>query len=131
MSRQRDRIQSAVESRGYGIEQLDYETPYNGGEMCGWCGGWTLILDRSPHPTNDYRDHYALSVDEMLAHIDYGLPPPEPCGCDREHSAMTAARLINDPERPTHGPECKWHIRYRLRWWKSVASSLTTEDGKQ
>jgi hypothetical protein len=118
-TRARRRIRLAVESRGYAVEELEWEPIYNGGEMCGWCGGWTLIMDR-PHVPNciPADDLYGFSVDELLAQIDYWLKPDEPCDCDREHSALLAARVIGDPPKPTHAPECRFHIPYRLRWWQ-------------
>lgn len=104
-TRQRKRIREAVESRGYYVDELEWEAPYNGGEMSGWCGGWTLTLDRAylenSFPGNDF---YALSTDELLADVDYWLVPVVPCSCDRSHSATMAARVINDPQKPTHDP---------------------------
>ncbi|HET6916262.1 MAG TPA: hypothetical protein VFH56_09265 [Acidimicrobiales bacterium] len=120
-TRTRRRIRQAVEARGFRVARLDWEPIYNGGEMCGWCGGWTLITDPPHMPPNTIPgdDLYGLSVDELLAEIDYSVKPPAPCDCDRTHHPMLAAGVINDPEKPTHGPECRWHIPYRLRWWKS------------
>ena len=119
-SRQRQRIRKAVESRGYGVESLDWEPIYNAGEMSGLAAGWMLILDRDFLPnTVPGNDMGALSVDELLAQIDYWLKPSETCECDLTHSADMAAGLINDPQRHTHGPDCRWHIPYRLRWWTS------------
>lgn len=118
-TRARKRIREAVESRGYRIESIEWEPIYMGGEKEGACGGWTVILDRrfleNTFPGDDL---YGLSVEEVLAGIDYWLQPERPCPCDRRHSAMTAARLINDPDKPTHDASCAWHIPYRLRWWK-------------
>lgn len=89
--------------------------------MGGLAGGWSLTLDRdylpNTHPGNDM---YGLSVEELLAQIDYWLEPEGDCPCDRTHSADMAARIINDPQKPTHGPECEWHIRYRLPWWPAL-----------
>jgi len=120
MSKQRDRIRKAVESRGYQIESLTWEPIYNAGEMSGLAGGWELIVDRPYLPnTIPGDDIYGLSVDELLACIDYDLKPPEPCACDRKHHPLIAASVKGDPQKPTHGPECRWHIPYRLRWWRT------------
>ena len=118
MTRARQRITKAVESRGFKVKELEWEPIYNAGEMSGLAGGWDLVLDRPfLERTFPGDDMGALSVEELLANIDYWLRPVDPCGCDRDHSAMTAAGLINDPQEPTHGPDCKFHIKYRLRWW--------------
>ena len=117
-TRARRRIRQAVESRGYAVATLDWESIYNAGEMMGLAGGWGLTLDRDYLPnTSPGNDLGALSVEELLAQIDYWLKPDGPCECDRSHSADRAAALINDPQKPTHGPECRWYIPYRLRWW--------------
>lgn len=117
-SRARERIRKAVESRGHEVLSLDWEPVYDAGEMQGYGGGWTLAVSPGIYP-NSYPDNdiYGMSVEEVLAYIDYWIKPSDPCECDRSHSAMTAAGLINDPCKPTHRPECKWHIPYRLRWW--------------
>lgn len=118
-TRTRKRITKAVESRGYSVESMEYEAPYYAGEMSGYAGGWTVVLDRPYLPNTSPGDEFfGFSVDEVLAEIDYWLRPTEPCPCDREHNAMQAARLKNDPQRPTHDPTCSFHIAYRLRWWK-------------
>lgn len=120
-TRARRRIRKAVESRGYGILNLEWESWYETGEGPG--GGWSMILDRDYLPnTRPGNDMYALSVEELLAEIDYWLKPDGDCGCDRTHSAGGAARLINDPKKPTHGADCEWHIRYRLPWWTPAGS---------
>lgn len=117
-TRARRRIRQAVEARGYQVESLEWEPWCNSGEMGGLAGGWSVELDRDYLAfTTPGNDLVALSVEEMLAEVDYWLRPAEPCACDREHSATQAARLIGDPQKPTHGPECEHHIRYRLPWW--------------
>lgn len=118
-SRARRRIRAAVESRGYTIVSLEYEPWYNAGEMCGIGGGWSVELDR-PYlercwPGNELE---GLSVEEVLAAVDYWLKPSEPCDCDRRHDPISACRIKGDPKKPTHGPECPHHIKYRLPWWK-------------
>lgn len=117
-TRARRRIREAVESRGYSIESIDYEAPYNAGEMMGYAGGWWVELDR-PYlekcfPGNDL---CGRSVDEVLAEIDYWLRPSMPCECDRSHHPLVAGWVKGDPQRPTHGADCCHHIKYRLRWW--------------
>lgn len=105
MSRARQRITAAVESRGYKVKEIAWEPIYNAGEMCGLAGGWDLVVDR-PYIKNTFPGDElgGLSVEEVLADIDYWLAPSEPCDCDREHNAMFAAGLINDPQKPTHAP---------------------------
>lgn len=117
-TRARRRIRNAVESRGYSVLEMEYEAPYDAGEMMGYGGGWLIELDR-PYLTNTWPgdDLWGFNVDEVLAAVDYWLPPTEPCGCDRKHDPIAAARIKGDPKRPTHGPECDHHIKYRLRWW--------------
>jgi hypothetical protein len=126
MSRARNRIRRAVESRGFAVEELVWEPVWDQGDGIGYAGGWALTLDRRylprTHPGNDL---YGMNVDELLADIDYSLKPEEPCDCDRTHSAIMAAGIINDPHKPTHGPQCKWHIKYRLPWWTTDAGSET------
>lgn len=122
-TRARRRIREAVESRGYAIESIDYEAPYNAGEKCGLGGGWSIELDR-PYLENTFpgNELYGLSVDEVLASIDYWLPPSDPCDCDRNHDPMMV--LKGDPKKPTHGPECPHHIKYHLRWWAQHQSQI-------
>jgi len=111
-TRARRRIREAVESRGYAVERLEWEPGYDS-------GGWTLILDRDYVPNSSPgNDLYGYNVEEVLASIDYWLRPTEPCTCDLKHDPLTACRLLEDPEKPTHDTECRWHIRYRLPWWK-------------
>lgn len=117
-SRARRRIRKAVESRGYAVTSMEYEPWYDAGEKCGIGGGWSILLDR-PFLENTWPgdDLFGLSVEEVLAGIDYWLPPPAPCDCDRKHDPMMACRLIGDPKKPTHGSECPHHIKYHLPWW--------------
>ncbi len=119
-SRARRRIRLAVESRGYTIVSIDYEPWYNAGEMMGIGGGWSIVLDRpylkSPYNDNDFG---ALSVEEVLAYIDYWIPPEGPCDCDRTHDPIRASRVKGDPKRPTHGLDCPHHLKYQLPWWES------------
>ena len=132
MSEPRERIRKAVESRGFKVESLTWEPVYNGGEMEGLCGGWTLIIDR---PYNDYtcpgNDLYALSVDELLADIDWALTPPTPCGCANEPGEYPLRHpsipIVDDPQRPLHRADCEWHIRYRLRWWDDTRQEEASE----
>ena len=127
-TRARRRIRQAVESRGFQVKSLQWEPWYDAGEMSGIAGGWMLILDRpylgSTHPGDDL---CALSVEELLAQIDYWLKPDGECPCDRSHSADMAARLINDPQKPTHGSECRFHIRYRLPWWPATLTERKSD----
>lgn len=118
-TRARRRIREAVESRGYAIETIDYEAPYNAGEMMGLGGGWWITLDR-PYLERSFPGNElgGLSVDEVLADVDYWLKPDSPCACDlsRRHPII-AANVKGDPQRPTHDPGCRHHIKYHLRWW--------------
>lgn len=113
----RRRIRQAVESRGYQIKEITWEHWHNAGEKSGMGGGWTVIVDR-PYIENSVPgdDLFGLSVEEVLADIDYWLKPPELCSCDLNHSANRP--LIDDPQKPTHSPDCRWHISYKLPWWK-------------
>lgn len=121
-TRARQRIRKAVESRGYAVEELYWEPIYYAGEGFGMAGGWYLQIDR-PYAERTYPGDElgGLSVEELLADIDWSLEPPEPCACDRRHNAITAAGVKGDPQKTTHDPSCKWHISYRLRWWKKEA----------
>jgi len=120
-TRARHRIRRAVESRGFRIESIEWEPIYYGGEMDGMCGGWEIVLDRPYVPnTSPGDDLFGLNVEEVLAAVDYWLPPPSECGCDRQHDPISAARRINDPEKPTHSADCAHHIAYRLPWWKAA-----------
>ena len=112
------RIRKAVESRGYSISEMEYEAPYDAGEMMGYSGGWLITLDR-PYLENTWPgdDLGGFNVEEVLAAIDYWLSPSGDCPCDRTHDPIAAARVKGDPKRPTHGPDCEFHIPYQLRWW--------------
>jgi hypothetical protein len=118
-TRARRRIREAVESRGYAIESISYEPWYNAGEMMGIGGGWFVELDR-PYLANCIPGNElgGLSVEEVLADVDYWLKPDSPCACDltRNHPII-AAGIKGDPQRPTHDADCPHHIKYRLRWW--------------
>lgn len=118
-TRRQRRIRDAVELRGYQAKEITWEPWGPAAEKSGITGGWTVIVDR-PYLERSYPgdDLFGLSVDEVLADIDYWLKPPEPCHCDLDHSALRASSLINDPEKPTHSGNCPWYIRYRLPWWK-------------
>lgn len=113
-TRSRRRIREAVESRGRKLVSLDYEHWYDGGEMSGTCGGWYGALDGpdalSPHRPNDVM---GLSVDETIAWVDEFLDPPEPCECRRSDQGP----LLSTKPTWNHRPECRWHLRYWLRWW--------------
>lgn len=121
-TRAQRRIRQAVESRGYAIESINYEPWYSAGEKCGIGGGWTVELDR-PFLENCFpgNDLGGLSVEEVLAEVDYWLRPVDPCDCDRKHHAALAANVKGDPQRPTHVPECPHHIKYHLPWWPKAA----------
>ena len=122
-TRTRKRIREAVESRGFHVDQLEWEPPYVGGEMSGWCGGWTLILDRPYVPNTIPGDELSgLSVEELLADIDWALRPSDPCGCyqDDRPGRHPLNRIIGDPEHPLHEPGCRWYIAYRMFWWKKA-----------
>jgi hypothetical protein len=135
VSAQRERIRKAVESRGFKVKSLSWEPIYNGGEMCGLCGGWTLVLDRR---YNDYTypgdDLYALSADELLADIDWTCRTP-PCDCasdpDERPSRHPVVPILGDPQRPLHRPDCEWHIPYRLRWWSESELSAVNPSEQQ
>lgn len=116
-TRAQRRIRQAVESRGYSIKSMNYEPWYNAGEMMGIGGGWEIVLDKRFGPSDDYDTLYGLSVEELLADIDYSLRPNEPCDCDRDHHAALAANRKGDPQTTTHDPACAHHIKYRLAWW--------------
>lgn len=135
MSGQRERIRKAVESRGFAVKSLTWEPIYSGGEMDGLCGGWALIVDRR---YNDYtypgNDLYGLSVDELLADIDWTLPHP-PCDCANESDENPYRHplvpVLGDPQRPLHRADCPSHIRYRLRWWDDSQRPASPVGGEQ
>lgn len=118
-SRQRTRIKKAVESRGFHVKELDWE-PLAGdvGDM-GNPGGWSLVVDRPyAERTIPGDDLYGLSVEELLAGIDYSLQPARRCACPSgrpgRHPLIT---LKGDPQEPLHARTCVWFIEYRLPWW--------------
>lgn len=109
-TRARKRIRMAVESRGFTLESLDWEPAYYAGEMMGVAGGW-----RGYTTVHDFG---GLSVEECLADIDALLPTPEPCECQRPTGFRPLGVSKGWPARVgMHDPDCKWHIRYHLRWW--------------
>lgn len=126
-SRARRRIRKAVESRGFKVLSMDWEPWYPGGEMSGICGGWTVLTDRPLNANTNYGDEAGgLSVEEVLADIDWAFEPTKPCGCYPKYRSgrHPAHAIIGDPQFPLHEPSCRWYIRYRLPWW-------TTEPGDQ
>jgi hypothetical protein len=116
-TRARRRIRLAVESRGYQLASLEWEPPYVGGEMEGWCGGWLGTTDPKHLPNCWPGDEImGLSVEQVLAWVDTFVKPPESCECTATHSPMIPLR--DDPQTGLHVPSCRWHIRYRLPWWE-------------
>lgn len=122
-TRTRRRIREAIESRGHHVISMKWEPIYNGGEMSGLCGGWTVLTDAPWIANTNYGDEvYGLNVEDVLAGVDWSWPPPEPCGCYPEdrtgrHPSHT---IKGDPERPLHEPTCRWFIDYHLPWWPKV-----------
>lgn len=113
-TRARRRIRKAVESRGYQLVHLEWEPWSNGGEKSGICGGWYGRLDRPTAPNiHPGDDIVGLTVEELLAHIDQFVPPPEPCACPEPDSGP----LWSHTPLFMHEPGCKWRLRYWLRWW--------------
>jgi len=122
-SRARRRIRKAVESRGHSVLEMDYEPWYNAGEMAGIGGGWTVLTDAPLRPNTNYGDEVmGLSVEEVLADIDWWFSPPEPCDCypDDREGRHPAHGIKGDPRHPLHEPSCRWFIRYHLAWWPRV-----------
>lgn len=119
-TRTRRRIRKAVESRGFKVENLEWEAPYDAGQ--GYGGGWTVVVDR-PYALYTYpgNEMGGLSVDDALADIDWSLRPTEPCACypNDRRGRHAALRIKGDPEHPLHEPACRWYIAYHLRWWNS------------
>lgn len=115
-TRARRRIRQAVESRGYQLASLEWDPPVDGGEMSGLCGGWYGTTDR-PYEGRTWpgNDIMGLSVDEALAWIDTFVIPPEPCDCGFDHNPLVPVK--GSPDHGLHLPTCRWHIKYRLRWW--------------
>ena len=126
-TRTRRRIRRAVESRGYNVISMEWEPWYDAGEKSGIGGGWTVLTDAPWFPNTNYGDEvWGLSVDEVLADIDWMLRPTEPCECvpEGEHVPhRLGSRYQGMPETPIHAPECRWHIAYRLSWWPSANST--------
>lgn len=116
-TRARRRIRLAVESRGYKLVSLEWEPWSNGGEKSGICGGWFGLLDRSYEPnTFPGNEIMGLSTDEVVAWVDEFVPPPEPCECPP--IGYPGAFQSMEPLW-RHKPECRWHLRYWMRWWMS------------
>lgn len=119
-TRTRKRIRKAVESRGYKVLEMDWEPWGPCFEKEGIPGGWTVLTNAPLLPNTNYGDEVGgLSVEEVLADIDWMIRPTEPCDCP--DSDMPAHRLGNRyhgmPDTPIHRPDCRWHIAYRLSWW--------------
>lgn len=120
-TRARRRIRKAVENRGFNVLSMEWEPWYNAGEMSGLAGGWYVETDRPWEQNCNYgSEATGLSVDEVLAYIDYFFDPTESCDCypgDRP-DRMPTNLLKGEPEGVLHKPECRWRIDYRLPWWK-------------
>lgn len=105
----RRRIREAVESRGFSLASLSY-TP-----AVGWEGTTTEKIFPNMWPGDCFEGR---SVDECLADIDWALPTPGPCGCERPASFYPLGRLKGWPSKVgCHDEGCRWFIRYRLPWW--------------
>lgn len=116
-TRSRRRIRLAVESRGYNVEELEWEPIYTGAEKEGMGGGWSAITDRPYHDLG-YQELNALSTEELLAEIDYWLKPPELCDCGSTH--YPGHPLKGDPPGPAHQVDCRWRLNYHLSWWPAL-----------
>jgi hypothetical protein len=115
-TRARRRIRQAVEARGYAVKKLTWEPWTAAAEKSGIGGGWMLILDRDWLPnTSSGDDLGALSVDELVAYIDWALKPTEPCECGRTHCPTMPIK--GDPQTGLHERACRWFLPYRLPWW--------------
>lgn len=120
-TRARRRIRKAVESRGYTVLDIEWEPWGAAAEKEGIPGGWTVLTTAPLHPNTNYGDEvYGLSVDEVLADIDWSIWPTEPCDCNPPGEFIASrlgSRYQGMPEWPIHRPDCRWHIAYRLSWW--------------
>lgn len=120
-TRARRRIRKAVQSRGHEVESIDWEPWYLGGEMEGTCGGWlvTTLRDFLPN-TSPGNECCGYDVEQTLAHIDWAMPTPEPCACERPAHHFPLSNTKVALHKGMHDPECRWFIRYRLPWWKET-----------
>lgn len=121
-SRARRRIREAVESRGFTLESLEYERPYDVGEKMGWGGGWWGETAEQVWPNTFPGNEFGgLNVEDCLADIDWALKPPtgfEGCDCVRPANFHPRGGLKGWPSQVgMHDPGCRWHIEYRLTWW--------------
>lgn len=118
-TRARQRIREAVETRGCRVLNIEWEPWGQAAEKEGIPGGWTVLTDAPLKPNTNYGDEVCgLSVEEVLADIDWTLRPTEPCVCypnDRDRHPLVS--IVGDPEHPLHEPTCRWYIAYQLRWW--------------
>ncbi len=124
-TRARKRIRKAVETRGYDVVSIEWEPWYDGGEMSGICGGWTVMTNAPLWPNTNYGDDaYGLNIEEVIASIDWGIRPPESCDCPEAQNPKprSGSRYHGMPETPIHQPDCRWFIGYRLSWWDAEAS---------
>jgi len=122
-TRARRRIRKAVESRGYSVLEVDYEPWYDAGEKMGIGGGWSVLTTAPLWPNTNYGDEVdGLSVEYVLADIDWQIRPTTPCECPdaANPSPRHGSRYIGMPEAPIHEPDCRWFIRYHLPWWTRV-----------
>lgn len=118
-TRARRRIRKAVESRGCAVVSIEWEPWSAGAEMEGIHGGWHVITDAPLHPNTNYgNDAHGLSIEEVLADIDWTIRPADPCGCyPDDRSRHPLVPIKGDPEHPLHESDCRWFIAYRLPWW--------------
>jgi len=120
-TRTRRRIRLAVESRGYKVLEMEWEPWGACGEKEGIGGGWTVLTDAPWWPNTNYGDEVmGLSVEEVLADIDWQIRPAEPCDCPEaaQPAHRLGSRYRGMPEWPIHRRECRWFIDYRLSWWQ-------------
>lgn len=87
MSRARQKIIEAVESRGYTVHDLEWEPWGQAAEKEGIPGGWTLRVEPDPSPpgSTGYGWFGGLSWQEAVENIERWLP----------------ARADSQPEEPT------------------------------